>query len=104
MTTTKPSVPKGKACYRAVSRDGNEMFRTSARDYTHAIEVRFTKDHYWCSPTRGDDQIHPGSWHVVSFHGSYLAAQRAAHGQWKNSANSIVDVEIIEERREKIEV
>ena len=39
MTTKTPKCPKGKALFKATTPDGQVVYRSSAREYTHALAV-----------------------------------------------------------------
>lgn len=79
-----PRCPKHKAVFKAVNPvSGNAVYRSSARDYSHAAVVHKAGD---------DDQ----AWSVWSFHGSAALAAKA----WPGYEVRVIPVEVVADRRQ----
>ena len=88
------AVGKGKALYRATSRDGKVAHRTSTRDYTHAVEVYLGDDNYWVT-----ERGHDPAFYIMSFHRDADTARNAAN-RWKDRFTAaVVEAQLITDRR-----
>lgn len=89
--TTQPKCPKNKALFATTAPGSdNVVYRTSARDYTHASWVQF--------PDKGPV--------IIGFHASEanalktLGGQSGAQVRWfKSMPHGAVPVEIVQDRR-----
>lgn len=86
--------PVDKVTYRAVSRDRHEKTYSTKRLCQFAVESRLEPADFWVA----EMDLPPG-WHVVSFHGTREAAQRAADANKRESA--VIVAKPVQQRRNR---
>lgn len=89
----KTAAPE-KVVYSAVSRDGHEQRVATKRLRQFAVESYLEPRDFWVK-----EMDLPAGWHIVSFHGTREAAQRAADHYARESA--VVPCEVVVPRRNK---
>lgn len=88
------TVAKEKVTYRARSRDGHEQTVATTRLRQFAVESLLEPRDFWVK-----EMDLPAGWHIVSFHGTRDAAQRAADHYKRESA--VVPCTVVVPRRKK---